>query len=185
MSTIISVTNKTELLQALSAASGGETIVLAGGNYGNLTLKDSASLDLNFASKVTITSADPANQALITGLDLQGASNLTFDGIKFDYLFAAGDPTFQQPFSVSNSENIEFRNSTFDGARVLGGEASEEGYGSGIGLSIQSSAGVTVENSTFFNFHRGMLTMESRDIVVRDNELYSIRSDGTGIYSRT
>ena len=50
----ITVTNATELNQALANATGGETIELAAGDYGKLSLNGS-----QYASTVTIKSADP------------------------------------------------------------------------------------------------------------------------------
>ncbi len=178
MTDTIRVTNAAELTQALAAATGGETIVLAAGNYGRLAMIDSLSVEFDFASNVTIRSEDPAAPAVVTGLDMRGASNITFDGITFDYTFNAGDPIHHRPFNVTNSENITIRNATFDGDVAEGVSPVDDGYGYALGLGIRGSTGVTVENSEFFNFHRGLSVLESSNVTVRGNDVHSMRSDG-------
>ncbi len=178
MTDTIRVTNVTELTQALAAAIGGETIVLAAGNYGRLTMIDNTSANFDFASNVTIRSEDPGAPAVVTGLDMRDASNITFDGITFDYTFASGDQIYHSPFSISNSQNVTIRNATFDGDVAEGVSAVDDGYGYAIGLSVRGSEDVTVEDSEFFDFHRGMTVTESSDVTVRGNDVHSMRSDG-------
>ena len=52
---IINVSNSAQPASALSAARGGETIYLANGSYGDLTISQ------NYASNITIKSADDLN----------------------------------------------------------------------------------------------------------------------------
>ena len=49
----INVSNATQLASALSAASGGDTIVLANGSYGDITIGN------DFSSDVTLVAAEP------------------------------------------------------------------------------------------------------------------------------
>ena len=88
----INVSNASQLSAALSSASGGDTIVLADGNYGDITLGQ------DFASKVTITSATPLG-ATFGKVSING-SNITLDGV-----------TTTQPFSVRDAAHIEVKNS--------------------------------------------------------------------------
>jgi hypothetical protein len=60
---IINVSSAAGLMSALTNARGGETIVLASGNYGDLNLSSRT-----FASAVTIKSADPGDPAKIGGV---------------------------------------------------------------------------------------------------------------------
>ncbi len=178
MTDTIRVTNTAELTQALATATGGETIVLAAGNYGRLAMIDSTRANFDFASNVTIRSEDPGSPAVVTGLDMRGASNITFDGITFDYTFVSGDQIYHRPFSISDSQNVTIRNATFDGDVAEGVSAIDDGYGYAIGLSIRGSEGVTVEDSEFFDFHRGMTVSESSGVTVRGNDVHSMRMDG-------
>jgi Ca2+-binding RTX toxin-like protein len=178
MTDTIRVTNAAELTQALATATGGETIMLAAGNYGRLVMIDSTRANFDFASNVTIRSEDPGSPAVVTGLDMRGASNITFDGITFDYTFASGDQIYSRPFNISDSQNVTIRNATFDGDVAEGVSAVDDGYGYAIGLSIRGSEDVTVEDSEFFDFHRGMTVIESSGVTVRGNDVHSMRSDG-------
>jgi hypothetical protein len=72
MTDTIRVTNAAELTQALATATGGETIMLAAGNYGRLVMIDSTRANFDFASNVTIRSEDPGSPAVVTGLDMRG-----------------------------------------------------------------------------------------------------------------
>lgn len=179
MSNTITVSNAAELRVALASASGGDTIKLAAGNYGDLTLIDGKKgVDVSFASNVTITSADPGNPAVITGLDLRNAENITFKDITFDYTFEAGDPLSSRPFSVQGSENVTFAGCTFDGDLAQGVSATADGYGYGIGLWVRNSSDVTVTDSEFFDFWKGAVFLEVDGLEVSENDIHSLRSDG-------
>ena len=174
----IIVSSLLQLYDALASATGGETILLNGGDYGNMFLGTKTKFDITFPSNVTIASADPGNPAVFSGLDIRGAANLTFDGIKFDYEFTSGDQIWLRPFSVSGASNITIRNSTFDGDVAEGVSKVSDGYGFAIGLSFRGSTGVSLENNEFFDFHRGIVIGESADVTVRGNDVHSIRMDG-------
>ena len=111
-------------------------------------------------------------------MSLNGATGITFDSITFDYKFKAGDPEHVSPFIVSNSSNIAFRNSVFDGDLVSGRNAIDDGYANGRGLAIYGSNGVTVENNEIRTFLRGIIVDSSSNINILDNDIHSIRSDG-------
>jgi hypothetical protein len=168
----IVVSTPAELNSALASATGGETILLKGGDYGVFNS------GARPATTVTLASADPANPAVFTGMTLSKAANLTLDGISFDYTYKAGDPTWLRPFNVNDSTGIAIRNSVFDGDFPSGVSAIEDGYGTAVGLSVRLSAGVTVEGNEFRDFHRGVLFQQSRDLVVTGNDVHSMRSDG-------
>jgi len=178
MSITTSVSNLTELYNALSTATRGETIELAGGNYGKMSLNKKLGFDLTFPKGVTITSADPDNPAVFSGLDIREVSNLTFDAVTFDYTFQSGDKIFSRPFSVVGSENVTIRNSTFDGDLASGVSEIDDGFGYAIGLSVRKSQGFNLENNEFFDFHRGATFSDSGDVAVTGNDIHSIRMDG-------
>jgi len=178
MSNIVSVATLSELYDALEGVEGGETIALEGGEYGKLFLGASSGFDITFPSNVTITSATSDNPAVFSGLDVRNAANLTFDGVTFDYTFKASDNIYERPFSVTGSEDITIRNSTFDGDLAQGISSVDDGYGYAIALSFRDSAGITVENNEFFEFHRGLSMSQSSDVVVTGNDMHSLRMDG-------
>ena len=111
-------------------------------------------------------------------MHLNGASNLSFDGILFDYTFAASDASNFKPFEVNGSSNVTIRNSVFDGDLAEGKWAGADGFGWTYGLSVRSSRGVTIENNEVYDFLRGMIFYKSAELDVLGNDVHSIRSDG-------
>ncbi|MDQ2089680.1 PKD domain-containing protein [Marimonas arenosa] len=178
MAATIYVSNQTELLAALENATGGETILLAGGNYGELDLRDSSAFDLTFSDTVIIRAADPAQPVIVNGLVLQGASNLRFEGITFDYEADEGAPLWVVAFTVRGGSNISFDNCIFEGDLASGLSAIDDGFGTGQGLLIADVDGISVTNSEFFNFYRALAVGESDNVYIANNEIYHIRMDG-------
>ena len=157
MPSTLNVSSLTELYSALSKAQGGETILLQGGNYGTFSLKTANRFNLDFPSNVTIKSADAGNPAVFSKLDLRDTSNLTMDGVTFDYQYAPGHPISIKPFFLTGCENITIRNSTFDGDTIKGTAGYDEGLGTGIALGVRSSNGIRIENNEVFGFYRGLV----------------------------
>ena len=168
----ISVSNVSGLTAAMAQAKAGDTILLASGNYGAFATGN------DYASTVTIKSADAGSPATFSSVSLNGATGITFDTINFDYKYSAGDPTHVTPFSVRDSANIAFKNSVFDGDVASGLDAISNGYAVGRGLAISGSNGVTVENCEMKTWLRGMVVGSSDNINIVDNNIHSIRSDG-------
>lgn len=167
-----------QLYAALAAARGGETILLAGGEYGHFTLLAKSGFNYAYPSPVTIASADRQRPAIFTSMDVRDARNLTFDGIRFDYRFQPGTPVHVKPFIISNGDNITIRNSVFDGDVARGVSPEQDGLGYGIGLVMRASRGSRVEYNEIFGFHRGMTMGAGIDAVIRGNDIHGIRSDG-------
>lgn len=170
MSTI-NVNSATALTSALAAANGGDAILLAPGNYGKLTSSH------KFASEVTIKSADMANPAVFSGLALNGAENLTFDGVKFDYTAITNPNDSTTPFTATKSHHITFRNSVFDGDLVEGSGTSRDGYGTGYGLRAVDCTHLTVADCRFYDFWKTAMFLRVDDLVVVRNEISRSRED--------
>ena len=171
MSTTITVTSAAELNQALSQASGGETILLAAGDYGRVNIKT------QYASNVTIKSADSNAPAEISELRVTGASNVTFEDVIFDYTFS-GQAKSYSPFQIRSSSNITIKDSIFAGDVASGVSAVDNGYGTGNGLYVRGSSDVVVENNEFFDWRVGVHVSASSDVAVSGNNIHSIRADG-------
>ncbi|WP_417463033.1 right-handed parallel beta-helix repeat-containing protein, partial [Kordiimonas sp.] len=181
MATIISVSNAEELMNALASATGGDTIELAGGDYGRLTLiNGKTGFDVTFDTAVTIRSVDADHLASFSGMNLNGVSNLTFDDVVFDYNFSQDDPVSIRPFSINGgSNNISIKNSIFEGdvaSDVL--DSNVDGFGYGTGLSVRDSSNISIENNEFFNWHRGAIFAQVEGLLVAENDVSAIRSDG-------
>jgi hypothetical protein len=178
MGTTITVSTSAELYAALAQVTGGETILLSAGDYGALTMNGRPGFPNEFNSNITITSADPENPAVFDWMDIHGGRNITVDNVVLDYTFSEGDPDWTRPFEVNDSQNVNITNTVFDGDMVLDGVASSEGYGFAYGLSVRDSTDVVIEGNEFFGFGRAAIFSQSDDIVVRDNDIHSVRSDG-------
>jgi len=87
------VTNPTELSAAISSASGGDTIILANGDYGELVLGN------DFSSTVTFQSENPLG-ASFSRLVVDNGSNMAFDGFDLQGSFAA---KYSSGISLTNS----------------------------------------------------------------------------------
>lgn len=132
----IKVSNQAQLLSALKTATGGDTILLADGNYGEVTLKN------KFSSAVTIK-AEHAQGADFTKITLSDASNLAFDGLDLQY-----------SFNATSSSNISVKNLTSDSMlsfRDVNGLVVDKVSATGgqYGILLNSVQNFTVTNSTF------------------------------------
>src|SRR6056297_174587 len=179
MANVFSVSTKDELLSALSSATGGDTIELAGGDYGSLSLIDGTTdFSVDFDAAVTIRSADPETPASFAWMNLRGVSNLTFDSVVFDSIFT-GAEVWTAPFKVHDSTGITIRNSLFEGELASDtGDASADGFATGIGLSVGSSDNITIENNEFATWYRGMTFGGSTNVEIVENDIHSIALDG-------
>lgn len=162
-----SVRNSQELSTALREAQGGETFLLAPGNYGVLAIRTA------FSKPVTLRSADANNPACFSELRLKKARNVTLDGVVFDYAYAPGERNFIVRFSIRESANIVISNSVFDGGH-------KAGVGHGRGLFIKNSASVELSNNVFRKWWKGVVGADSTVLSLLGNEFYDIRSDGMG-----
>ena len=72
----INVSNSSQLSSALSAASGGDTIILANGSYGDLTISQ------DYAGKVTLQAANDLGASF--GKVKISGSNVTLDGVSIN-----------------------------------------------------------------------------------------------------
>ncbi|KMK63847.1 Right handed beta helix region [Puniceibacterium sp. IMCC21224] len=170
-----SIASPAQLQQALLDPAGGRQIVLSGGDYGTLVLKD---LTATAETPLVLRSADPGKPARFSGLILRNLQNVVLEGLVLDYTFQAEDPLWQAPFRVELSHGVTLRELLIDGDRAWGRRPEDEGFPTGIGLAIRGSEGVTVENSEIRGFHRGLTVNKSAHVTLRGNDLHDLRMDG-------
>jgi PKD repeat protein len=176
--TIYSVSNSDELMNALASARGGDTIELAGGDYGKLNLWDGRQEFIKYDVPVTITSIDPDNRASFSELAISGGSNITLDNLVFDYKFSSGDVGWFRPFNINNSENITIKNSSFIGDVAFGISEVTDGLGYAYGLSVKDSSNIVIEGNEFETWSRGAVFSNVDGLIVQDNDVHDITSDG-------
>ncbi len=160
---IINVSNAAQLNAAIKAARGGETILLAAGNYGALTIKN-----LQATSTVTIKSADPANDAVITDLRVSASSNLRSEDLDLHRVLAPGEADFTQAAYISSSSRIAIVGVDFTGS--LDGNAANDG----TGLRITGSQDVTITGSSFEQWKNAVILSDSTGLTVSGNTLTGV-----------
>jgi hypothetical protein len=166
------------LMAALRAAQGGETILLAPGDYGRLALDGRSMAFAAYAAEVTIRSLDPSDMARFSGLALRSVRNLGFDSVAFDYAAAPGAADSARPFQIAASASVSIRDSLFDGDLARTTDPARAGKATGHGLSVRDSTDIEVTGSTFVRWMRGAVFHTSTDLTVTGNEVVAMRSDG-------
>jgi hypothetical protein len=172
------VSTQEELYEALKSATGGETILLAPGDYGAVSLSAKSGVNIAPTSQITIKSLDPENSASFSELHLNGISNYTFSNLIFDYTFSEGDPHYYRPFEVNYSSSIQIVDSVFDGDVAIGVSEAADGFGYAYGLSVRGSENINISDNEFTTWMRGAVFTDTQNLVVSGNEVHSIRSDG-------
>lgn len=161
------VSSLTQLKTALAAAAPGDTILLQGGNYGTLEVRD-----LRFAGQVTIASASATTPAHFDNLTVRASENLRFVGVDVGRALAAGEPNYVSYATVVDSKSIAFEGSTFRGN--MDGNLNNDG----IGLGVTNSSFVTVTGSTFTELFRGGTFTFSADLNVAQNTFKNLAVSG-------
>lgn len=178
---IYNVSDSAGLYEALSKATGGDTIKLAAGDYGSLILNTNSGFDFTYDGAVTITSEDPADQASFSKMVIHGGRNITFEDITFDYEFNSEDPVWHRPFEVSNSENITIRDSVFLGDVAEGVSNTRDGFGYAYGLFVRGGENIILENNEFTSWELGAYFNDIDGLTVSQNEFHDLRRDGVNL----
>ncbi len=160
---VISVNSVSQLTSALSKAQNGDVIQLASGNYSNVMLSN-----IKINGNVTITSADPLHQAVLSDLIVKGSSGITLKNLDLSNPVAGKDFAFQ----VLGSSNI-----VLDHLKVHG--PNNIGSGNEVSLMmVRSSSNVTVKDSEFFNGFSGLSMLNNNGLTVTNNYVHDMRLDG-------
>jgi hypothetical protein len=170
---ILHVSGPQDLAQAMKAPSAGLVIELAPGDYGTLSLRGGTA-----NTPVTLRSSDPAKPARFSSMLLREMAGLTIENVVFDYDFAPGDNIALRPFQIITSQKITIRGCIFDGDIAQGRSAIDDGYPTGIGFSVRDSSDIVLEQSEIRKFFRGLAIRASKNVILRGNNLHSIRMDG-------
>jgi len=175
---VIKVTTQDELLTALKAATGGEVIELAPGQYGKIKIYDGRNEYFRYPEQVTIKSADPQNPAVIGNLFIKGGQNLLFEDLVFKYGSKPGAHVSVRTVHLVKSQSVTIRANTFRGDNATGKNEIEDGFATGIALGVRESTDILIEDNFFTTWHRGAVFSKSTNVVVRGNEVTGMRSDG-------
>ena len=173
--TVVAVATSDDLSAMVAQAEPGTVFELQPGIHPPLILRG---ISGTREKPVVIRSRYRAQRAVIPRMDLREVSHIVLEGLAFDYVFAPEDPANFRPFQVFTARDLTIRDALFDGDIAAVGDPVEPGYPTGFGLAIRASAEVLVEGSEIRDFYRGLVVSDAVDIVVRGNDLHSIRMDG-------
>jgi hypothetical protein len=164
--TTFNVSNNSQLQSALTSARGGDTIVLAAGNYGQgyITNRD-------YGSTVTIKSAT-LHKAHFDYLQVNGSSNLRFEGLDVGHTLTGTENQNTHYARVTNSDYIKMVGIAFHGS--LDNNPANDG----IGLNVTGSNHFQLMGSSFRELYRGAFLQQDSDVTVASNSFQMIRTDG-------
>ncbi|HXD25616.1 MAG TPA: right-handed parallel beta-helix repeat-containing protein, partial [Propionibacteriaceae bacterium] len=155
----MTISNSDGLWAALKSAHAGDTILLAPGVYTPIWLNG-----FHFDGTVTITSADPANQAVLNGVTLNDVS-----GLNLDHLNVAVNGSASTGVSVMNSASV-----TLSNLAVMGTTGIDEG----VGVMVRASRDVVVTASDFTKIGSAIGHLDSHDVTISNNDIHDIKTDG-------
>ncbi|MHB8530401.1 MAG: right-handed parallel beta-helix repeat-containing protein, partial [Caulobacteraceae bacterium] len=118
---------------------------------------------------VTITSADPANPAVLTGMYVRGAKGLTFSNL----VFSTAGSADAFPFRVYNSHRITLTDLSVHGAIGNNNPNYDQS-----GLMLNGNTKITVSNSEFQWLRNGIGEMNNTGITISNNSIHDMLGDG-------
>ena len=164
---IFNVSNATQLQSALASAVGGDKILLAAGDYGNVSINNR-----NYSSNVTVQVQSFQNPAHFDGLFIQNSKNLTFSGLDIGRDLNAGEPEYTQLNWIRSSSNIKLSGVTIHGSM------DNNPQNDGVGIVLTEVTGFNINNSKFTELYRGVAVQQSANVTIQSTEFKTIRSDG-------
>jgi parallel beta-helix repeat protein len=160
--TIITVNTSQALIKAVATAKDGDVIKLAAGTYSNVFLQGAS-----FLKGITITSADPLHQAVLTDLIVSKSKGLTIQGLDL-----VNSKNADLPFQITSSSNI-----VLDRLDVLGTGNSVAALNARL-MIIRGSTNVQVTNSEFAYGWHGLSMLNNKQVTIADNYFHDLRTDG-------
>jgi Ca2+-binding RTX toxin-like protein len=178
---ILYVTSATELVAALQSATVGSTITLAPGDYGDVLINQQ-----NFASEVTIKSADADEPATFNTIRIMHSSNLTLDGIEVAFKPTATTVLFDNAVSISGSSGVSVINSTIHGGPAVNGVLPTEtdldasrnvlGLPTARGINVVNSSDITIADNDISFFAKGVTLSSVDGLTIQSNEIHEMRT---------
>ncbi len=160
----IRVSTAMQLQIAIATVKGGETILLAPGDYGNVLIKYR-----NVASTVTIKSADPLHDANFKDLRIDQSAGFRFDDIDIHRVMGKGEADWTPLTYISNSSRISFVGVDFFGS------LDKNSWNDGYGLRVGTSKDISVVDSTFEQLHIGAIYDHVTGVVLAGNTVTDVR----------
>jgi len=128
-----------------------------------------------------IRAADPNNKPVFAGLSINGAQGITLQNLHFQFNHAGWKYTYTADFQINSSDHMKVLGCFFEGEDaygMTGGNAVDNGFPTGTGLSIGSSNNVTIDGTEIKGFYRGLIFASCDNCSATNNNIWDIRSDG-------
>jgi hypothetical protein len=158
------VTNARELIAVARKAVAGDTILLAPGHYGDVSLSS-----LRPTGTVTIRSADPDNDAVFGSLRLTRVNNFVISDVDVVNPLQAGEREWTVASAINLSSNISLVGVDFRGS--MNGNHLDDGNG----LAITNSSRIAVLDSSFQQFNNATVIGNVSDIIFAGNTIREVR----------
>jgi parallel beta-helix repeat protein len=161
---IVTVSSTAALTSAVNAAHDGDTILLKAGEYDGLALKN-----LTFAQGITITSADPTHEAVLSNFGLTRVQGVTFSNVE---LLATGGATTGYAFDIEKSGHITFDHVYAHGS--LDGDSSNDAGG----ILLQFTNNIKVTNSEFTQLRQAVAVVNADNVVISNDYAHDLMKTG-------
>ncbi|NBW75005.1 MAG: hypothetical protein EBR34_04320 [Sphingomonadaceae bacterium] len=190
---IWTVTNSTELANAIAKATDGDEIKVAGGTYAELSVKAKV-----YDTPIKITSLDPSNPAIFSKVVIYASTGVVLDGLTFKMLPTATSTTASSAVMVDQSSKISILNSKIAGgpsingvdptATALDATGNVIGLPFGRGVTISKSTDVLVSGNDISSVGKGVVLVGSSGVTIHNNEIHDLRTSpivGAGLNNIT
>lgn len=162
----VRVNTREQLLAAIERAQGGETIMLAPGDYGAVAINKR-----RFDAPLTLASQSADRPANLAGLSIYGSQKIRIVGLSLGRPLKPGEPIYTQLNGVASSQDVAFERVFFHGS--LDANPSNDAWG----LYVVASSGVTIHDSRFEDLVRAFIFDKSSNIRVTSSRFRHIQSD--------
>ncbi len=161
----INVSTTAQLNAVLKTVRGGETILLAPGNYGKVFISSR-----NPTSTVTVASADPDNDARLFSLGISRSSNFAIVDLDIQRPTQAGERVGTvAALSIGSSRNV-----SLTGVDVMG-SLDNNASNDGLGVVISGSERIAIVDSSFRQFRTAAVISLNKDIIFAGNTVTETR----------
>jgi len=159
----MTVSNGTELIAALRTVRGGDTVLLAAGDYGFSHIAN-----INPASLVTIRPVDAEAAVSFSRLNISRSSNLALQGF---IVHNEPDGLVRTPaaMQINSATNVTLSGFTVQGS--LNGSAHDDGHG----IQINGGSNVAVLDSGFRQLHGAIVISRASNVIVAGNTITEVR----------
>lgn len=178
---IIDVQTAAQLKTVLASAMSGDTIRLAAGDYGDVSISGKS-----YAAGLVVTSADAGHPAELNSLSISSSFGIAFSGINVNLTATATTYDFSPAVRIISSANISFTGGVVQASPAINGVAQDAlrgdasgnvlGLPTGQAFSILRSSGITIENTEVTQVARGIAMSDDSNITIRNNNIHDIRT---------